>query len=223
MRFAAVALVSVVGCASTPQVTAETEPQYTRPLITDQLPFRAERAAVRAQQDQNDWCLRRTWDHSDEFQICDKHPYLNRSTPPMITVVRYDSHDRATAYAVFTPVPCRMYGRCDQQLDAHNIVEWELVDHDYGLRGDLVYIGENADHRDEPLLSMQQRMVDALTVELAKRFGKPVWRDRHQYGAAWATATADIGLFVIGDGGWVVETHELHHTDPPSLVPMWLR
>ena len=218
MRLAAVALVlSVLGCASDSQVTPATRPHYARPLVTDQLPFLEARAVLRAQQSQNDWCLRRTWQRSDEFVVCDPQPYLNRSTPPMVTIVRYDAADRARAFAVFTPVPCRMYGRCDTSMDATNVVEYDFVDHDHGLRGGLVFIGESADHAARALPSMQQRMIDALTVELSGRFGDPVWRDRHHYGAAWSSATEDIGLFVVGNGNWIVETHELRTTTPPGL------
>ncbi|HTL35616.1 MAG TPA: hypothetical protein VL326_20950 [Kofleriaceae bacterium] len=218
MRPATLALMlSAMGCAE-PQVTEANRPQYTRPLVTDQLPFFLERGVLREQQSHNDWCLRRTWPHSDEFAVCDPHPYLNRSTPPMVTIVRYNAADRAMAYAVFTPVPCRMYGRCDSRVDTDNIWERDLVDHDHGLRGGLLFIGESAQHHHEELPSMQQRMVDALTVELDKRFGAPVWRDPHQYGSAWSTATADVGLFVVGNGAWVVETHELRGNGPPGLA-----
>jgi hypothetical protein len=112
-----------------------------------------------------------------------------------------------------------MYGRCDSLDESTNVWERDFVDHDYGLRGGLVFVGETAEHRHQDLRSMQQRMVDALTVELSTRFGSPVWRDPYQYGSAWSTATADIGLFVVGDGEWVVETHELHRTGPPGVLP----
>lgn len=223
MRFFAVALVlSALGCASTsgPQVTFKTRPQYTRSLVTDDLPYLAPRTIVRAHQSKNDWCLRREWPHSDEFVICDRHPYINRSTPPMVTIVRYDDTDRTTAYAVFTPVPCRMYGRCDTLMETNNLWELDFVDHSAGLRTNLVLVGESATHNDEDLWSMQQRMVDALTVELTNRFGAPVWRDPHQYGTAWQTAMSDVGLFVIDKGQWVVETHELRRSGPPGLAAL---
>jgi hypothetical protein len=215
---AALLVVSALACASEPQVTDKTRPQYQRPLVTDQLPFLAHRQWVRARLSRHDWCQRRTWPHSDEFVICDKRPYLDRSTPPMFSVVAYDSEDRTTAYAVFTPVPCRMYGRCDRLGEGANVMEYDFVDHDRGLRSGLVLVGENAEHLDQELGSMQQRMVDALTVELSTRFGSPVWRDRHHYGTAWSTENSDVGLFVVGNGEWVVETHELRRTTPPGLT-----
>ena len=221
MRFVAVALVlTALGCASEPQVTPTTRAHYTRPLVTDQLPFMYERANVRARELANDWCLRRYWPHSDEFVVCNPRPYINQSTPPMVTIVRYDATDRAQAYAVFTPVPCRMYGKCDVSMDTQNVWELDFVDHSAGLRGGLIFIGENAKHNDDALWSMQQRTVDALTVELANRFGRPVWSDPHQYGAVWQTATSDIGLFVMATGEWVVETHELRRTGPPGLAAL---
>src|SRR4051812_36927642 len=103
MRLAAAAIViSAIGCASEPQtVKVRWQPKSGRPLITDSLPFLAERALVHAYMRDHDWCQQRTWDHSEDFAICDDHPYLNQSTPPMHTIIGYDSSERATAYAVF--------------------------------------------------------------------------------------------------------------------------
>src|SRR4051812_6724399 len=172
---AAAMLFVLAACAtqSQEQVTAQNRPQYRRPLVTDSVPFLAERARVRAYMSDHDWCAKRTWPHSDEFEYCDRHPYLNRSTPPADTIVAYNAADRVTTFAVFTPVPCRMYGHCDSLTEFENVRERDFVDHDHGLRADLVVVGESAKHRDEELMSMQQRMVDALTVELADRFGAP--------------------------------------------------
>ena len=59
---------------------------------------------------------------------------------------------------------------------------------------------------------MQGRMWTALAGELDRRFGQPTWHEPHDYGATWATPTSTIGLFVGGNGGWIIETHELRTT-----------
>jgi hypothetical protein len=210
-----VVLMIVAACASEPQAELPKQ-HFVRPLVTDKMPLLSDREQVRGYFGANDWCERRTWPQSEEFAICDPHPYLNRSTPPMFAIVRYDQN-RATAFAVFTPVPCRMYGRCDALLEATNVAEYDFVDHEHGLRHGLVPIGQMAEHHDDPLPSMQQRMVDGLAQELDRRFGPRVWRDPHDYGSAWSTPTEDIGLFVVGHGRWVVETHELHATGSPGF------
>jgi hypothetical protein len=150
--------------------------------------------------------------------LCDKHPYLKQSTPPMFTIVRYDALDRVMALAVFTPVPCRMYGKCDRLLQRSNIEEPDLVDHDAGLRVGLVALGQRGPTHDYDLPSMQQRMIDGLSVELQNRFGLPVWRDVHAYGTVWATRYSEIGLFVLDRGRWVVETYEFHPRRMPTLA-----
>ena len=55
----------------------------------------------------------------------------------------------------------------------------------------------------------QGKKVLLVKPRLDTRFGAPTWRDADGYGKTWATRTAEIGLFVAGKGGWVVETHEL--------------
>jgi hypothetical protein len=205
--FLILAMAVVAGCHANPEPATP----ITRPLVTDQLPYRVTRADVRAWHAQHGWCIRRTWPSTDEFVVCDAiHPYMNLHTPPMYAMARYDADNRSIAYATFTPVPCRMYGTCDRIYGRTVYAsEHDFVDHWTGLRSNLAQIG-----RDEPaqvtgLPSMQHRMVDLLVGELDRRFGAPTWRDPHDYGETWATATSEIGLFVGGNGGWVIETHEM--------------
>ena len=216
MRGVAVALV-LSACASSPQVAPGKEARYTRPLVTDQYPFLLERSIVRESLANTGWCQRREWPNTDEFTKCDPRPYLNRSTPSMATFVQYDAGGRATAYAVFTPVPCRMYGRCDYTL-GRTARNRDFIDIDTGLRTHLVDVGRAASPHEEPMPSMQQRMVDALGVELKKRFGPPVWKEPREYGWVWSTATSQIGMFVVDSGAWVVETHELATQGPPGAL-----
>jgi hypothetical protein len=207
--FAALAIVLALGAgcySAAPPATPA-----ARPLVTDRLPYEMPRAQVRALPADHGWCMRRVWPATDEFVVCDAiHPYMNLHTPPMYAMARYDSAGRSIAYATFTPVPCRMYGTCDRILERTvYAAEHDFVDHSSGLRDHLAQIG-----RDEPtepvgLPSMQRRMIDLLVGELDRRFGTPTWRDPHDYGQTWATATSEIGLFVGGNGGWVIETHEL--------------
>jgi hypothetical protein len=192
-----------------------TEPQAPsvaqRPLVTDALPYQVARADVRAWHEQHGWCLRRHWPSTDEFVVCDAiHPYMNLRTPPMYAMARYDNAGRSIAYATFTPVPCRMYGRCDR-IPGRTVynAEHEFVDHWSGLRDNLAEIGRAAPEEPVGLPSMQRRMVDLLTSELDRRFGAPTWRDPNDYGQTWETPTSDIGLFVGGNGTWIIETHEM--------------
>lgn len=215
MRGVAVVIL-LSACASSPQVVRSTEARYTRPLITDQYPFHLERATARAALAGTGWCQRREWPHTDEFTKCDPHPYLNQSTPSIATFVQYDAQDRATAYAVFTPVPCRMYGRCDYTL-GRTASDRDFVDHDIGLRSHLADVGRLVSPHEEPMPGMQQRMIDALGVELKKRFGLPQWKEPREYGWVWTTQTSQVGMFVVDSGAWVVETHELAVQGPPGF------
>ena len=203
----AIMAVAVIGCHSGPEPVTPT----ARPLVTDQLPYEVSRADVRAWHGANGWCLRRTWPSTDEFVVCDAiHPYMNLKTPPMYAMARYDGANRSIAYATFTPVPCRMYGRCDA-IYGRTVypAEHDFVDHWSGLRNHLADIGRGEPSQVTGLPSMQRRMVDLLVGELDRRCGAPTWRDPHDYGQTWATQTSEIGLFVGGNGGWIVETHEL--------------
>ena len=206
----AILVVAVMaGChsSSEPQMPSEAQ----RPLVTDALPYQVSRADVRAWHDKNGWCLRRHWPNTDEFVVCDAiHPYMNPSTPPMYAMARYDDAGRSIAYATFTPVPCRMTGRCDR-IPGRTVysAEHDFVDHWSGLRDNLAAIGRAAPEEPVGLPSMQRRMVDLLAGELDRRYGAPSWRDPHDYGQTWETPKSDIGLFVGGNGTWIVETHEM--------------
>jgi hypothetical protein len=221
MRTILIAAITVVGCyvpppVSAPDPDAVPEVAARRPLVTDQLPYLLERDKVRAWHDRNDWCLRRTWPNTDEFAICNHHPYLNRTTPAMYSMARYDAEGRTIAYATFTPVPCRMYGRCDEIFGRTLYAsERDFVDHTSGLDDRLADRGRDAGPSEVELPSMQMKMFDALAVELRRRFGTPLWQDPHRFGARWETRSSEIGLFVAGRGGWVVETHEMR---VPSLT-----
>ncbi|MDB4956427.1 MAG: hypothetical protein JWO36_3996 [Myxococcales bacterium] len=207
-------LVLAIGCYVAPPAKLPDR----RPLVTDQLPYRVERAIVRAWHLRNDWCLRRIWPSTDEFVICNHNPYLNSKTPAMYALVRYDGDARAIAYATFTPVPCRMYGRCDV-ITGRTVYasEHDFVDHSSGLYDHLADRGRAVEPHEQSLPSMQQMMFDALGQELRRRFGDPTWRDPRRYGMTWATTSSEIGEFVAGSGGWIVETHELRGA-PPSLT-----
>ena len=198
-------LLMFLGCAAT-EPTPNTPAR--RALVTDSLPFLVPRNDVRAWHQHNDWCLARQWPQSDEFVLCNRQPYMNARTPPQHTFVRYDETGRSIAYATFAPVPCRMYGRCDQ---IYGRTWWRddhaFVDHVQGLLDNLAQRGRNTAPEDVAPPEMQADDFGALAGELNTRFGAPTWRDA--YGETWATRTAEIGLFVAGRGGWVVETHEL--------------
>jgi hypothetical protein len=211
-----------IGCheSASPQTPVQ-QLVASRPLVTDQLAYGASRADVRAWHGQHGWCLRRHWPSTDEFVVCDAiHPYLNLKTPPMYSMARYDAADRAIAYATFTPVPCRMYGRCDRILDRTVYdAEHDFVDHWSGLRDHLAAIGRDEPQQVRGLPSMQRRMVDLLAGGLDRRFGTPTWRDPYDYGQTWATPTSEIGLFVGGNGSWIIETHELRAEASASATP----
>jgi hypothetical protein len=219
MRWIMIATLAVA-CAETPPAESprELDAATQRALVTDNLPFGVDRETTRTWHDRNDWCRRRTWPTTDEFAICNRHPYMQRNTPPMYTLARFDANNHTIAYATFTPVPCRLYGRCDV-IYGRTVyaAEHDFVDHEHGLRDHLVDRGRAAGSGYVDIPSMQQRMIDALGDELRRRYGQPQWQDPHGYGATWTTPTEDIGLFVAGGGGWVAETHELRGV-PPSLA-----
>jgi hypothetical protein len=198
-------VVAMVGCHE------QADPAYPRPLVTDALPYQVSREAVRDWHVHNGWCLRRIWPTTDEFVECEAvHPYLNPRTPPMYSMTKYDAGQRSIAYATFTPVPCRMYGRCDRVYDRTVYPsEHEFVDHFNGLYDRLADRGRAETPETIGLPPMQQKMWSALAGELDRRFGAPTWREPHDYGATWATPTSTIGLFVGGRGAWIIETHEL--------------
>src|SRR5690349_3577345 len=130
MRTILVALL-LASCYSPPPEQPSNDTDSTRrSLVTDELPFHSDRAAVRTWHEHNDWCRRRTWPNTDEFVACNVHPYMNARTPPMYAMARYDDAGRTIAYATFTPVPCRLYGRCDA-IFARTVYpsEWDFVDH----------------------------------------------------------------------------------------------
>ena len=200
-------LLMFLGCAATepaPNTPAR------RALVTDSLPFLVSRSDVRAWHEHNDWCLARQWPQSDEFVVCNRQPYMNARTPPQHTFVRYDAAGRSISYATFAPVPCRLYGRCDR---IYGRTWWRddhaFVDINQGLLDNLAQRGRNTEPEPVGPPEMQADDFAAMAGELNMRFGAPTWRDANGYGETWATRTAEIGLFVAGKGGWVVETHEL--------------
>jgi len=199
---------------------------FRRPLVTDHLPFQAARQTVRTWHAQHGWCLRRVWPSTDEFVVCDQvHPYLDLRTPPMYSMAKYDPASLSIAYATFTPVPCRMYGRCDK-IYGRTVyqAEHDFVDHQHGLYDQLAERGQASSSDDQPigLPSMQRRMHDALAVELRQRYGAPSWQDPHRYGEIWDMPGNTVGLFVGGRGAWVIETHEMTRLPegPPGAISM---
>lgn len=203
-----VLLVVIAGCYAEPRPAR-------RPTVVDNVPYGSDRAAVRAWHLAHDWCLRRTWPQSDEFVRCVAGEYINPTTPPMYTVIRYGSSGASVAYAVFVPVPCTMQGRCDRIEGAALPAERPFVDPRHGLDVDLAARGRAVQHPDAPLPDMQERMFDALAPELDARCGRPTWHDR--YGATWHTRRTEVGLFVGGNGAWIIETHELEGA-PPGIA-----
>lgn len=203
-------LVLVAGCY------AQLPRPARRTMVVDDVPYGTQRATVRAWHLAHDWCLRRTWPQSDEFVRCFRGEYLDQKTPPMYTIVRYGSSGASVAYAVFVPVPCRMEGSCDR-IDGGATwpAERPFVDPRRGLDADLSARGRAVQHPEAPLPEMQRLMFDALAPELDARCGRPTWHDG--YGATWRTRRSELGLFVGGNGAWVIETHELEGA-PPGLA-----
>ncbi|HEV7554579.1 MAG TPA: hypothetical protein VGO00_03930 [Kofleriaceae bacterium] len=225
---AVVGSLAMAGCyvestpTQSPSAASDGDTTFRRPLVTDQLPYQVARADVRHWHVSHGWCLRRTWPSTDEFVVCDQlHPYINSRTPPMYSMTKYDAAGVSIAYATFTPVPCRMYGRCDR-IYGRTVyaAEHDFVDHQHGLYDHLADRGRAAQREDVGLPPMQNRMRNALATELDHRFGAPTWQDPGRYGTTWSTQSSEIGLFVGGRGAWVIETHELRGTTegPPGAV-----
>ena len=194
-------LVSALGCGGTSR-------SVRRSLVTDNIRPGAERSKVRAWHLAHDWCQRRTWSSTDEYQVCDPHPYLDRSTPAMHALFGY-AGGRARSMALFIPVPCRMYGRCDRvRPKKASSRDLPFVELETGLVADLAGRGQ----RSAPtgyLPSMQRRMLDGLAEELEARYGEPIATNRKGTARIWRTPRHEIvGLFLSPNGTWVVETHE---------------
>jgi hypothetical protein len=202
MRFV-LALVVLAACGAA-QLPAH------RPLVVDNIPYGADRAAIRSWQLAHDWCLRRAWPTTDEFVICNQQPYVNPTTPPMFTMIRYNQAGWSIAYAVFVPVPCTLQQRCDE-VTGHSVVnpDYELIDPEAGLYVHLADRAREIERPDAPLPDMQQRLYDALRTEIASRCGAPTWAAPHGYGETWETKRTELGLFVSSNGAWIIETHEI--------------
>jgi hypothetical protein len=188
-----------------------------RPLVVDNVPYGADRAAVRAWHLARDWCLRREWPTTDEFVRCDPHPYINPTTPSLFSMIRYDDRGWSVSYAVFTPVPCTMQGRCDEVV-GHTFVnaDREFIEPEVGLRVDLAERGRAIKRGPYLLPDMQDRMFSALREEIAGRKVVKTWGDPRGFGETWESHNTVVGLFVSSNGAWIVETHEVK---PQFLVP----
>lgn len=181
-----------------------------RPLVVDNVPYGADRAAVRAWHVEHGWCFAFAFPTTDVFSHCEPHPYLNESTPGMLSMIRYDDRGWSTAYAVYTPVPCTMQGRCDQLLLPSGLnPDAEFVNPD-GLMPDLADRGRGLERHDTVLPDMPSRMYDALRTEIAGRYKlHRTWADPNGFGETWETPVTDVGLFVSSNGAWIIETHEI--------------
>lgn len=200
------ALISALGCGGGAH-------SLRRTLVTDDVPAGAERARVRAWLLDHDWCQARSWESTDEYRSCERSPYLNPSTRSMYSLFRYEG-GRVASIAIFVPVPCRMYGRCDR-LFPHPGVRRDqpFVDPRKGLVDDLVGEGRKATPTPDPVPSMQRRLIDGLAVELEARYGAPESKNEVATAIVWRTSSGEeIGLFLAPNGQWVVETHEF----PPT-------
>src|SRR4051812_33518220 len=127
MRAVVIGVLLAAGCAGEPGVTAKNAAEYARRLVTDDLPYGTDRSAVRAWFEAHDGCRKRTWEATDEFSGCDRHPTLARSTRADLTLVRCDSTGHADAFAALVEVPCRMYGKCDALLDSDALREIDFI------------------------------------------------------------------------------------------------
>ena len=208
-------LFALVGCATLPD---------HRPLVVDNVPYGADRAAVRAWHVAHGWCFGHAFPTTDVFSHCEAHPYLNATTPGMLSMVRYDDRGWSMSYAVFTPVPCTMQGRCDELL-SHPAAnpDTEFVDGE-GLVRDLADRGRWLERGDTVLPDMPSRMYDALRTEIAGRHKlHRTWADPHGFGETWETPVTEVGLFVSSNGAWIIETHEIKPTlrakTPPHAHP----
>lgn len=201
LLFAALAV--TVGCATT-------QDSVRRVLVTDVIHPGAERPQVRAWHLDHDWCERRIWDSTDEYQVCDPRPYLNPSTRAMYSLFRYRD-GRLSAIALFVPVPCRMTGFCDHLLArTTNQRDQPIIDFKAGLVDDLARVGREGAPETDDRLTMQRRLFDALAVELEARHGQPQSTNRSRTAAVWRTPQGEtIGLFLSPSGRWIIETHEL--------------
>jgi hypothetical protein len=181
-----------------------------RPMVVDNVPYGIDRWVVRAWHFAHGWCMAREWPTTDEFVQCDPHPYINPTTPTMFSMIRYDDQGWSTSYAVFTPVPCTMQGRCDKVV-GHSYLnpDHEFVEPGVGLTLDPAERGRAIERPDTSMPDMQERLYSALRKELANRRVVHTWADARGFGDTWESPNTIVGLFVSSNGAWIVETHEI--------------
>ena len=181
-----------------------------RPMVVDNVPYGIDRWVVRAWHFAHGWCMAREWPTTDEFVRCDVHPYINPTTPTMFSMIRYDDQGWSTSYAVFTPVPCTMQGRCDEVV-GHSYLnpDREFIEPGVGLTLDPTERGRAIERPDTAMPDMQERLYSALRTEIAGRRVVQTWVDTHGFGETWESPNTEVGLFVSSNGAWIVETHEI--------------
>jgi hypothetical protein len=177
-----------------------------RPLVVDNVPYGADRAAIRRWHLAHGWCPGRVWATTDEFVRCDPRPQAKPTDPPIFTLIRYDDSGWSISYAVFAPVPLAWVLRWNE---APFNPDHELLDPDgEGMYVDLADRLRAIDRRSHPR-PYADLLFDALAPELDKRCGNRTWEDDHGFGATWQTKRTEIGLFVSSNGHWIIETHEI--------------
>ena len=198
-------------------------PPPPRPLVVDNVPYGANRQAVRGWHQAHGWCMLRTWPTTDEFERCDPRPEANPTFQPIFTIIRYDASGGSISYALFVPV--RFMEVEGSYVRGDHLHWWEsktTPDHDFvdpatGLMTDLASHGRAIDQPSFPPEEEQWRLFDALAAELDHRAGKRAWAEDRGWGAIWKTKASEMGLFIASNGHWIVETHELEARAPGAL------
>lgn len=177
-----------------------------RPLVTDGTQLGATRADVKTWHLAHDWCVGRTWASSDEYVTCAPRAYEGQASDRLRSYFRFDG-GRQTASAVYAPVPCTRKD-CRRPMGVDTALEGPpFVAFDAGLVARPTSAGRD-DALAIELPADQRRLLDALALELERRYGPPDWTSPTGTARVWYEGGERIGLFLSRDGLWTVETHE---------------
>lgn len=191
-----------------------------RPLVIDVTPLGTSRAGVKAWHLDNDWCGARTWEQSDEYVTCAPRAYRpgggSRSGDERIRSFFHFTGETMDASVVFAPVVCT-HTDCNLRLGVDG---WKagppFIVFGAGLIATPTTAGRDAAQSYE-MPGDQRRLLDAMKLELVRRYGEPDWTSANGAAMTWHQPTDEIGLFLAADALWTVETHQVPQ-GPPGLT-----
>jgi hypothetical protein len=163
-----------------------------RTLVTDNVHFGEPRADVESWHLANDWTKGSTHDDTDGYFA---RTHANR---PVRVVFRF-ADDRVRSIAVYVPVACAH----DCRDDFHAV---DVFDADGRIVDNPIAAGRALEPPPE-VRKAERRTLDAMSYELEKRYGAPLWENAEHTAMTWSRDAEEIGLFLQPDSNEVVEIH----------------